>query len=63
MSVVDPNRCIGCGLCTTKCMFDAIHLERDVPEASNVIRTEDKVKAMLPYAARQAIKIKKRDKV
>ncbi len=63
VSVVDPNRCIGCGLCTTKCMFDAIHLERDVPEASNVIRTEDKVKAMLPYAARQAIKIKQRDKV
>ena len=24
-SVVDENKCIGCGLCTTKCAFDAIH--------------------------------------
>ncbi len=28
-SVVDPNKCIGCGICTTKCMFDAIHLHRE----------------------------------
>ena len=27
-SVVDPNKCIGCGLCTTKCEFDAIKLHR-----------------------------------
>lgn len=25
---VDPNICIGCGLCTTRCKFDAIHLNR-----------------------------------
>jgi heterodisulfide reductase subunit A-like polyferredoxin len=25
---VDPYMCIGCGLCTTKCKFDAIHLKR-----------------------------------
>ena len=25
---VDPYLCVGCGLCTTKCMFDAIHLEK-----------------------------------
>ena len=25
-SIVDENKCIGCGLCTTKCAFDAIHL-------------------------------------
>ncbi|MBQ5541487.1 MAG: FAD-dependent oxidoreductase, partial [Erysipelotrichales bacterium] len=24
-SVVDLNQCIGCGLCTTRCQFDAIH--------------------------------------
>lgn len=29
MSVVDTNRCIGCGVCTTRCEFDAIHLRRD----------------------------------
>ena len=25
-SVVDGNKCIGCGICTTKCGFDAIHV-------------------------------------
>ena len=25
---VDAYLCVGCGLCTTKCMFDAIHLEK-----------------------------------
>ena len=45
MSVVDTNRCIGCGVCTTKCEFDAIHLRRDRPEATKMIRSEDKMKA------------------
>ena len=35
-SYVDPSRCIGWGICTTRCMFDAIHLVRDHPEHSNV---------------------------
>lgn len=26
--VVDDYMCIGCGICTTKCKFDAIHLEK-----------------------------------
>ena len=26
--VVDDYMCVGCGICTTKCKFDAIHLER-----------------------------------
>ncbi len=26
--VVDEYMCIGCGICTTKCKFDAIHLEK-----------------------------------
>ena len=30
-SVVDPNKCIGCGVCTTRCVFDAIHLNRALP--------------------------------
>jgi len=25
-SIVDPNRCLGCGVCTSRCKFDAIHL-------------------------------------
>ncbi len=27
-TVVDEALCVGCGVCTTKCKFDAIHLER-----------------------------------
>jgi NADPH-dependent glutamate synthase beta subunit-like oxidoreductase len=30
--VVDQNICIGCGLCTTRCKFDAIHLIRKFNE-------------------------------
>jgi NADPH-dependent glutamate synthase beta subunit-like oxidoreductase len=26
---VDPKICIGCGLCTTRCEFDAIHLHKE----------------------------------
>ena len=56
-SIVDENKCIGCGICTTKCEFDAIHLKRDHPECSTMVRSEDKFKAILPYAAKRAVKI------
>ena len=55
--IVDENRCIGCGLCTTRCEFDAIHLRRDRPECSHMIKAEDKLTAILPYAAKRAVKI------
>ena len=57
-SVVDPNKCIGCGVCTTKCEFDAIRLHRDLPECSKMVRSEDKFKAILPYMAKREIKIR-----
>lgn len=57
-TVVDPNQCVGCGICTTKCEFDAIHLKRDIPQASTMRRSEDKLKYILPYAAKQEIKIR-----
>lgn len=57
-TVVDPNKCIGCGLCTTKCEFDAIHLSRDLPEASRMTKSEDKLKKILPYMLKREIKIK-----
>ncbi|WP_031557378.1 FAD-dependent oxidoreductase [Lachnospira multipara] len=57
-SVVDTNKCIGCGVCTTKCEFDAIKLYRENPECSTMVKSEDKLKAILPYAAKQAIHIK-----
>lgn len=56
-TVVDPNQCLGCGVCTTKCEFDAIHLSRDLPDASRMYKSEDKFKAILPYAAKRQIKI------
>lgn len=57
-TIVDANQCIGCGICTTKCEFDAIHLERDLPECSTMRKSEDKLKYILPYGAKQAIKVK-----
>jgi ferredoxin len=56
-SVVDENQCIGCGVCTTKCEFDAIHLYREHPECSTMVRSEDKLKAILPYAFKREMKI------
>ena len=60
--VVDENRCIGCGLCTTKCQFDAIHLRRDHPECSHMIKAEDKLKAIGPYALKRAARILRKKK-
>ncbi len=56
-SIVDTNKCIGCGLCTQKCEFDAIELTRDIPDGARMVRAEDKMKAILPYAAKRKIKI------
>ena len=61
-SVVDPNKCIGCGVCTTKCAFDAIHLHRERPECTTMIPAEDKMKAILPYMVKREIKIRKAGK-
>ena len=56
-AVVDPHKCIGCGICTTKCHFDAIHLVRDHPKASNMRFAEDKVTGLLKYALPRMFKI------
>lgn len=54
---VDSYMCVGCGMCTTKCKFDAIHLERthhSVPStyeklpvkiAANAVRRSGKIVA------------------
>lgn len=57
-SVVDENKCIGCGLCTTKCAFDAIHLHREHPECSNMVKYEKKVPSLAKYALKREIKIR-----
>ena len=56
-SVVDENKCIGCGVCTTKCGFDAIHLHRVHPEASVMRTSEDKFGGILPYMLKRTGKI------
>ena len=54
---VDEHKCIGCGLCTVQCQFDAIHLSRDMPEATAMWNIDDKMKAILPYMAKRQVKI------
>ncbi|MCR5669786.1 MAG: FAD-dependent oxidoreductase [Butyrivibrio sp.] len=54
-SIVDPNKCIGCGLCTTRCEFDAIKLTRDNPDCSTMRKAEEKLKYILPNGAKQAL--------
>lgn len=52
---------IGCGVCTTRCEFDAIRLRRDHPEETKMIRSEDKMKAILPYMVKRAARIKDKE--
>ena len=61
-TIVDQNKCIGCGVCTTKCAFDAISLHRDRPECTNMVPAEDKFKHILPYQLKRAVKIAKHKK-
>ena len=42
-SFVDPNKCLGCGVCTTRCKFDAIHLRKRTYQES------------IPYASRAKV--------
>ncbi|SFN63545.1 NADPH-dependent glutamate synthase beta chain [Pseudobutyrivibrio sp. UC1225] len=56
-SVVDENKCIGCGVCTTKCAFDAIHLHRTHPECTHMVPAEDKFKHIGAYALKRAAKV------
>ncbi|MBO5513517.1 MAG: FAD-dependent oxidoreductase [Mogibacterium sp.] len=59
-TTVDLNQCIGCGLCTTRCQFDAIHLQRDIPAASDMHFAEDMMKVVGPNILKRGYKIIKR---
>ena len=59
-SWVDLNQCIGCGLCTTRCQFDAIHLTRDIPAASDMHFAEDMMKVVGPNILKRGFKIIKK---
>lgn len=56
-SYVDPHKCIGCGLCTTKCQFDAIHLVRDHPECTKMLAGEQKIGGLLGYSLKRSFRI------
>ena len=57
VSYVDPNRCIGCGICTTRCFFDAIRLERSHPEFADYCSADYTVKKVVQGGIRRAGKI------
>ncbi len=63
-TTVDVNKCIGCGLCTTRCMFDAISISRDMPKNSRMYTGEKGMyQAILPYALKRKIKIDIKKKI
>ena len=59
-TTVDFNMCVGCGLCTTRCEFDAIHLTRDRPACSEMHTAEEMMGLVGPYALKRMGKIIKR---
>jgi len=54
-SIVDPNKCIGCGICTTRCKFDAIHLRKRTNVSS--IPYEERVTVFPKHIAERKEKI------
>ena len=54
---VDEYLCIGCGLCTTKCKFDAIHLNRTHPEFANYINGDYAKQAVLKHGIKRVAKL------
>lgn len=56
-SVVDPNKCLGCGICTTRCKFDAIHLRRIRPEFANYINGDYSKQAIIKHGIKRAAKL------
>ena len=58
-SVVDPNKCLGCGICTTRCKFDAIHLRKRTNVESIEYPTRKKVLPEFRAERQQKIQIRK----
>ncbi|MCI2111118.1 MAG: FAD-dependent oxidoreductase [Bacilli bacterium] len=52
---VDETMCVGCGLCTTRCKFDAIHLERRFNEPGVVY--EKIAPSSVPHILARNVKI------
>lgn len=59
-SVVDTNKCLGCGMCTVQCKFDAIHLVRTMGDAySRMVPAEQKFVAMGKHIPKRVVGIVK----
>ena len=58
-SFVDPNKCLGCGVCTTRCKFDAIHLRKRSFTESIDYFDRPKVLPEFEAARRQKIEIRR----
>jgi len=56
LSIVDQQKCVGCGVCTKRCDFDAIHLERVREDAPAPTWTEFYTRAV-GYAMARAARI------
>ena len=56
-TTVDQNKCIGCGICTTRCRFDAIHLERNHPEFVNYINGDHSELNVMKHGMKRAVKL------
>ena len=56
-TTVDQNKCIGCGICTTRCKFDAIHLRRIRPEFANYINGDYSKQAIIKHGIKRAAKL------
>ncbi|MEA5077722.1 MAG: FAD-dependent oxidoreductase [Anaerolineaceae bacterium] len=54
-TVVDEALCVGCGVCTTKCKFDAIHLERVYDGAG--VALDDMKPVVLKQMLKRKVKI------
>jgi NADPH-dependent glutamate synthase beta subunit-like oxidoreductase/Fe-S-cluster-containing hydrogenase component 2 len=52
---VDETMCVGCGLCTTRCKFDAIHLERRFDAKGTVYKNISK--SSIPHILTRNLKI------
>jgi ferredoxin len=51
---VDETMCVGCGLCTTRCKFDAIHLQRRFDVHG---RTYEEIAPSVPHILARNLKI------
>ena len=57
--VLNEDQCIGCGICTTKCKFDAIHLEKvNDTHGRGYFRTLLTVASNAPAAGRRFVRKK-----